>query len=169
MGIDRDLTKTLIGMIAEELAQVVARLSHFIDPPRPSERSERAIVIGTGIHSTLAALLRSHGYEVEVCDRASMAIERCRKMQPALVLSDIILEDMNAIDVGTIMCRLAPNSKTVFFSGQKLWSILSDQEAQYEILMVIDRISAGGTDSGRMFWLDTTRMDQSRKPMSHVA
>ena len=169
MHIGRDLSTKWGGMVAEKLAQVLARLSHFIGLPGLRQQSERAILIGTGIHSTLTALLRSHGYEVDVFDRASIAIERCRRIQPALVLSDIILEDMNAIDAGTIMCRLAPNSKMVFFSGQKLWSILSDQEAQYGILMVIDRISAGGTDSGRMFWLDTTRMDQLRNPMSHVA
>ena len=169
MHIGGDLSTQFGGMVAEKFAQVVARLSHFIGLPGRSERSERAIVLGTGIHNTLAAILRSHGYEVEVFDRASIAIGRCRKIQPALVLSDIILEDMNAIDVGTIMCRVAPNSKVVFFSGQKLWSILSDQAAQYEILMVIDRISTRGADSGRMFWLDTTRIDQLRNPISHVA
>ena len=169
MDIDRDLSAKWGGMVAKKLAQVVARVSHFIGLPAPGQQSVRAILIGTGIHSTLAALLRSHGYEVEVFDRASIAIERSRKIQPALVLSDIILEDMNAIDVGTIMCRLAPNSKMVFFSRQKLWSILSDREAQYEILMVIDRISTRDADSGRMFWLDTTRMDQFRNPRSHVA
>jgi CheY-like chemotaxis protein len=83
--------------------------------------SETIFIVDDEIHivSMLNQILSKIGYKVLSATNSSMAIERCKEYQGAIdvVLSDIIMPDMNGVELVSILREDRPQLKAVFMSG----------------------------------------------------
>jgi CheY-like chemotaxis protein len=50
------------------------------------------------IADTLAIILNQHGYEASAAYSGNEAVEKARAVQPDLIISDVIMQDMNGIE-----------------------------------------------------------------------
>jgi DNA-binding NtrC family response regulator len=70
------------------------------------------------IADTLAAILRTRGYAIEVAYSAEAAIEIIANWAPDVAIVDVMLPLMNGIDFSIVLKENHPGCKVVLFSGQ---------------------------------------------------
>lgn len=70
------------------------------------------------IADTLGLILRQSGYECRVVYSGGDALAQSRDFQPALLISDVIMPDMNGIDVAIAIRELVPSCEILLLSGQ---------------------------------------------------
>jgi len=70
------------------------------------------------IADTLAIILNQHGYDATAVYTGTAAVERARSIKPDLVISDVIMPDMNGIDAAVRIRGFLPSCKILLFSGQ---------------------------------------------------
>ena len=70
------------------------------------------------IADTLAIILNQNGFEATAVYTGSAAVERARASQPDLVISDVIMPDMNGIEAAIQIRQMLPKCKILLFSGQ---------------------------------------------------
>jgi len=70
------------------------------------------------IADTLAKILDLNGYDASAVYTGTAAVESARALQPELVISDVIMPDMNGIEVAIRIRAFLPNCKILLFSGQ---------------------------------------------------
>lgn len=70
------------------------------------------------IAETLGLILRQGGYECRVVYSGSAALQQSREFQPALLISDVIMPDMNGIEVAIRIRELVPGCEVLLLSGQ---------------------------------------------------
>ncbi len=70
------------------------------------------------IADTLGLILRQSGYECRVVYSGGAALAQGRDFQPALLISDVIMPDMNGIDVAIAVRELVPSCEVLLLSGQ---------------------------------------------------
>jgi len=70
------------------------------------------------IADTLAKILDLNGYEASAVYTGTAAVESARRLQPDLVISDVIMPDMNGIDAAISIRGFLPTCKILLFSGQ---------------------------------------------------
>lgn len=70
------------------------------------------------IADTLAIILNQHGYEASAVYTGTAAVERARSVRPDLVISDVIMPDMNGIEAAIAIRKFHPGCKILLFSGQ---------------------------------------------------
>ena len=70
------------------------------------------------IADTLAKILDISGYDASAVYSGTDAVESARALQPDLVISDVIMPDMNGIDAAISIRRFLPSCKILLFSGQ---------------------------------------------------
>ena len=70
------------------------------------------------IADTLAKILDLNGYDASAVYTGTAAVESARDLQPELVISDVIMPDMNGIEVAIRIRAFLPNCKILLFSGQ---------------------------------------------------
>jgi len=70
------------------------------------------------IADTLAIILNQSGYDAEAVYTGQGAVERARSTKPELVISDVIMPDMNGIEAAIKIRKLLPGCKILLFSGQ---------------------------------------------------
>lgn len=70
------------------------------------------------IADTLAIILNQSGYDAEAVYTGTGAVERARATTPELVISDVIMPDMNGIEAAIKIRKLLPRCKILLFSGQ---------------------------------------------------
>jgi len=68
------------------------------------------------IADTLAKILDLNGYDASAVYSGTAAVESARALQPDLVISDVIMQDMNGIEAARRIRDRAANSKIVFIS-----------------------------------------------------
>jgi CheY-like chemotaxis protein len=90
------------------------------------------------IADTLAIILNQHGFEAAAVYTGTAAVERARAVRPDLVISDVIMPDMNGIDAAINIRKFLPDCKILLFSGQAATAdLLENARAQgheFEIL-----------------------------------
>lgn len=90
------------------------------------------------IADTLAIILNQHGYDASAVYTGTAAVERARSVRPDLVISDVIMPDMNGIEAAIQIRKLLPGCKILLFSGQAATAdLLENARAQgheFEIL-----------------------------------
>ena len=90
------------------------------------------------IADTLAKILDMNGYEASAVYTGAAAVETARTLQPDLVISDVIMPDMNGIDAAINIRGFLPSCKILLFSGQAgTHDLLENARAQgheFEIL-----------------------------------
>jgi CheY-like chemotaxis protein len=70
------------------------------------------------IADTLAIILNQNGYDASAVYTGTAAVEKAKATRPDLVISDVIMPDMNGIDAAIKIRALLPGCKILLFSGQ---------------------------------------------------
>ena len=90
------------------------------------------------IADTLAIILNQHGFDASAAYTGTEAVERARALRPELVISDVIMPDMNGIEAAIKIRGFLPNCKILLFSGQAATADLLEnarnQGHEFEIL-----------------------------------
>lgn len=90
------------------------------------------------IADTLAIILNQHGFEASAVYTGTGAVERAGEIRPDLVISDVIMPDMNGIEAAIRIRKNLPECKILLFSGQAATADLLEkaraQGHEFEIL-----------------------------------
>ena len=90
------------------------------------------------IADTLAIILNQSGFEATAVYSGEKAVETARTLQPDMVISDVIMNDLNGIDAAIKIRTMLPACKILLFSGQAATADLLDrarvQGHEFEIL-----------------------------------
>lgn len=70
------------------------------------------------IADTLSIILNQHGYDAAAVYTGTAAVERARSVRPDLIISDVIMPDMNGIEAAIAIRKFLPECKILLFSGQ---------------------------------------------------
>ena len=87
----------------------------------PGNNSKPRVLVVDDEHviaDTLAIILSQHGYEATAAYTGTAAVERARSIKPDLVISDVIMPDMNGIEAAVRIRSFLPDCKILLFSGQ---------------------------------------------------
>jgi len=79
------------------------------------------------IADTLAIILNHNGYDAAAVYTGTAAVERARIVRPELVISDVIMPDMNGIEAAIRIRGFLPSCKILLFSGQAATADLLEQ------------------------------------------
>jgi CheY-like chemotaxis protein len=90
------------------------------------------------IADTLAIILNQHGFDAAAVYTGTAAVERAKSVRPDLVISDVIMPDMNGIETAINIRKFLPGCKILLFSGQAATADLLEsaraQGHEFEIL-----------------------------------
>jgi CheY-like chemotaxis protein len=70
------------------------------------------------IADTLAIILNQNGYDASAVYTGTAAVEKAKATRPDLLISDVIMPDMNGIDAAIKIRAFLPGCKILLFSGQ---------------------------------------------------
>lgn len=83
------------------------------------------------IADTLAKILDLNGYDASAAYTGTGAVECARSLQPDLIISDVIMPDMNGIEAAIQIRSFLPGCKILLFSGQAATAdLLEDARAR---------------------------------------
>ncbi len=90
------------------------------------------------IADTLAIILNQSGFTATAVYSGEKAVETARTLEPDMLISDVIMTDMNGIDAAIQIRQILPKCKILLFSGQAATADLLDrarvQGHEFEIL-----------------------------------
>jgi|SRR6516225_1664595 CheY-like chemotaxis protein len=90
------------------------------------------------IADTLAKILDINGYDASAVYSGTAAVESARQIRPDLIISDVIMQDMDGIEAAIHIRDFLPACKILLFSGQAATAdLLENARAQghdFEIL-----------------------------------
>ena len=70
------------------------------------------------IANTLGLILRQGGYECQVAYSGCAALEQSLEFRPALLISDVIMPDMNGVEVAIRVREQLPECQILLLTGQ---------------------------------------------------
>ena len=70
------------------------------------------------IADTLAMILNQSGFEARAVYSGEKAVELAASFTPDMLITDVIMADLNGIDAAIMIRALLPNIKILLFSGQ---------------------------------------------------
>lgn len=90
------------------------------------------------IADTLAIILNQSGFEATAVYSGEKAVEVAEALHPDMLISDVIMNDLNGIDAAIKIRKMLPSCKILLFSGQAATADLLDraqgQGHEFEIL-----------------------------------
>ena len=90
------------------------------------------------IADTLAIILNQSGFEATAVYTGEKAVEIAKTLRPDMLISDVIMTDLNGIDAAIRIREILPSCKILLFSGQAATADLLDrargQGHEFEIL-----------------------------------
>jgi CheY-like chemotaxis protein len=90
------------------------------------------------IADTLAKILDINGYDASAVYSGLAAVQSARSLRPDLIISDVIMQDMDGIEAAIHIRDFLPSCKILLFSGQAATAdLLENARAQghdFEIL-----------------------------------
>ncbi len=90
------------------------------------------------IADTLAIILNQSGFQATAVYSGEKAVETAKSLRPDMLISDVIMTDMNGIDAAIKIRTMLPECKILLFSGQAATADLLDrarvQGHEFEIL-----------------------------------
>ncbi len=90
------------------------------------------------IADTLAIILNQSGFEARAVYSGERAVETASSWKPDMLISDVIMTDLNGVDAAIQVRSLLPKCKILLFSGQAATADLLDrargQGHEFEIL-----------------------------------
>ncbi|HLY98593.1 MAG TPA: response regulator [Candidatus Angelobacter sp.] len=109
--------------------------------PLNDNRAKRKVLVVDDEHliaDTLAAILNQSGFDAIAAYTGISAVNRARELSPDLVISDVIMPDMNGIEAAILIRGMLPACKILLFSGQAATADLLEraraQGHEFEIL-----------------------------------
>ena len=79
------------------------------------------------IADTLAIILNKAGFEASAVYTGNGAVERARADRPDLIISDVMMPDMNGVDAAINIRGFLPGCKILLFSGKAETADLLDK------------------------------------------
>ncbi|KAA6465424.1 response regulator [Acidobacteria bacterium AB60] len=79
------------------------------------------------ITDTLALILRQHGFDVSIAYSGEEAVQKAITVRPDVLLTDIIMGEMNGLEAAILISEELPQCKILFFSGQPATADLLNQ------------------------------------------
>src|SRR5205085_10487200 len=70
------------------------------------------------IADTLAIILNQNGYDATAVYTGTGAVDKARAIRPDLIISDVMMDDMNGIDAAIKIRAFLPGCKILLFSGK---------------------------------------------------
>ena len=90
------------------------------------------------IADTLSIILNQQGFDATAVYSGEKAVETAKTLKPDMLISDVIMTDMNGIDAAIKIRGMLPACKILLFSGQAATADLLDrartQGHEFEIL-----------------------------------
>ena len=90
------------------------------------------------IADTLVIILNQAGFDATAVYSGEKAVEMAGSLQPDMLISDVIMHDLNGIDAAITVRRMLPGCKILLFSGQAATADLLDrarnQGHEFEIM-----------------------------------
>jgi CheY-like chemotaxis protein len=90
------------------------------------------------IADTLAIILNQAGFDATAVYSGEKAVELAASMKPDMLISDVMMPDLNGIDAAITVRSILPTCKILLFSGQAATADLLDrargQGHEFEIL-----------------------------------
>jgi CheY-like chemotaxis protein len=90
------------------------------------------------IADTLSIILNQNGFDASPVYTGTAAVDRARETKPELIISDVIMPDMNGIEAAIRIRQILPACKILLFSGQAATADLLEkaraQGHEFEIL-----------------------------------
>lgn len=90
------------------------------------------------IADTLSIILNQNGFDASPVYTGTAAVDRAKETKPELVISDVIMPDMNGIEAAIRIRQFLPGCKILLFSGQAATADLLEkaraQGHEFEIL-----------------------------------
>jgi CheY-like chemotaxis protein len=85
-----------------------------------NEPKRRVLVVDDEqvIADTLSIILNKAGFDASPVYTGTAAVESARNIQPDLIISDVIMPDMNGIEAAIQIRSFLPGCKILLFSGQ---------------------------------------------------
>lgn len=90
------------------------------------------------VRATLRNLLRQLGHEVTTADNGRDALYRCGKDQFDVVITDILMPEMEGIETILTLKKLSPDVKIIAMSG-------GGRAGNFEFLKMAERLGADAT------------------------
>jgi DNA-binding response OmpR family regulator len=87
----------------------------------PESKSKPKVLVVDDEHviaDTLAMILSQSGFDARAIYSGEGAVELASTFEPDMLISDVIMADLNGIDAAIRMRALLPNIKILLFSGQ---------------------------------------------------
>ena len=69
------------------------------------------------IRMTAAAILEMHGYKTDTASDGEQALQRALEIRPDLVLSDVVMPNMNGVQLAIALTEALPETRILLFSG----------------------------------------------------
>jgi CheY-like chemotaxis protein len=95
--------------------------------------SPRVLVVDNDplIADTLVEILNEHGFIAEAVYGGAEAIEVAKSICPEIVLSDVLMPEVNGVEAAIAIRKLCPVTRIVLFSGQAATAeLLADAREQ---------------------------------------
>lgn len=70
------------------------------------------------IADTLAMILNKDGFEAHAVYTSRNALELATNLQPDVLISDVLMTDINGVDAAVLMRALLPQIRVILLSGQ---------------------------------------------------
>ncbi len=90
------------------------------------------------IADTLVIILNRNGFEATAAYSGETAVDLAQSLQPEMIISDVIMNDMDGIDAAIQIRSMLPKCKILLFSGQAATADLLEhartQGHEFEIL-----------------------------------
>ena len=79
------------------------------------------------IADTLGTILRNSGYEATVSYDAQSALRQCERINPQLIITDVIMPGMDGVEMAMLIRERHPECKILLISGQAATTNLLDE------------------------------------------
>lgn len=105
------------------------------------DRKPRVLVVDDEMHirTTLAAVLRQEGFDVEAASDGNEAVSKAIGWQPDLVLSDVVMPDMDGVAASMRIVDSQPGCQVVLLSGHAvvhdLLEMARERGYEFEVLL----------------------------------
>lgn len=83
----------------------------------------------TAMRAYLARALENAGYEVEAVDRGTLALPLLESQHFDLLLSDIVMPEMDGIELAQRCAEISPRTKVMFITGFAAVTLKATREA----------------------------------------
>lgn len=89
-----------------------------MEPSAPDKIKVLVVDDEHSIADTLTIILRHHGFDAATAYCGATAVEAARLWDPDILLTDVVMPDMNGIEAAVLIQAAHPRCKVLLFSGQ---------------------------------------------------